>query len=110
MKAHEKGVLVQQPACATLGYLAFNAGNKVKIAEAGGIEAVVAAMKAHKTSHSVQEHACLALWHLTAAQGSRLRHRIKTAGVVECVKHAVNASSATDATKGWGNDLLDKLK
>jgi len=50
----------------------------------------------------------LALWSL-AAQGS-LRQRIKTAGGVECVKHAVNASNATAATKSWGNDLLDKLK
>ena len=56
----------------------------------------------------MQEHACLALWYL-AAQDS-LRQRIKAAGGVECVKHAVNASNATADTKSWGNDLLDKLK
>ena len=43
-----------------------------------------------------------------AAQGS-LRQRIKSAGGVECVKQAVNASNATADTKTWGNDLLDKL-
>jgi len=36
--------VVQQQACAALRSLAGNAGNQVKIAEAGGIEAVVAAM------------------------------------------------------------------
>ena len=40
-----------------------------------------------------------------------LRQRIKkTAGGVECVKHAVIASNATANTKSLGNDLLDKLK
>ena len=79
-----------------------------KVQDSRGIEAVVAAMKAQKVSVPVQEYACLALWSL-AAQGS-LRQRIKTAGGVECVKHAVNASNATADTKSWGNDLLDKLK
>ncbi len=77
MKAQKASVLVQEPACAVLRNLAVNAGNKVKLAEAGGIEAVVAAMKEHKTSVLVQEHACAALWSL-AEQGS-LRQRIKAA-------------------------------
>jgi hypothetical protein len=99
---------VQQPACAALRSLASNDGNKLKIAEAGGIEAVVAAMEAHTTSDSVQEHGYWALWYL-AQQGS-LRQRIKAAGGVECVKHAVNASNAaTTDTRSRGNDLLDKL-
>jgi hypothetical protein len=34
--------------------LAVNAGNKVRIAQAGDIEAVVSAMKAHKVSVLVQ--------------------------------------------------------
>ena len=99
---------MQQSACAALWSLAVNAGNQVKIAEAGGIEAAVAAMREHKTSVVVQEHACAALWYL-AAQGS-LRQRIKAAGGVECLDHAVNASNATADTKSWGIDLLDKLK
>ena len=90
--------------------LAFNNADnqlKIKIADNGGIEAVVAAMEAHKTRVLVQQHACL-LRNL-ATQGSP-RQRIKTAGGVECVKHAVNASNATANTKSWGNNLLDKLK
>jgi len=49
-------------ACASLSNLAVNAGNHVKIAEAGGIEAFVTAMEAHKTRVLVQEYACLAMW------------------------------------------------
>jgi hypothetical protein len=45
---------------------------QVKITEAGGIEAVVAAMKAHKTSVLVQEQVCRALMNLaTTATRSR---------------------------------------
>ena len=74
------GVLLQQ-ACAALSNLALNNDhNQLKIAEAGGIEAVVAAMDVYKTSVFVQEHACAALW-ILAAQGS-LRQRNKTAGGV----------------------------
>ena len=52
-----------QHACAALRNLAVNAGNKVLIAEADGIEAVVSAMKAHKTIGLVQQYACAALQH-----------------------------------------------
>jgi hypothetical protein len=65
-------------------------------------------MEAHKTRVLVQQHACWGLWNL-ATQAS-LRQRIKTAGGVECVKRAVNASNATADTKRWAKGLLDKLK
>ena len=90
--------------------LAFNNADnqlKIKIADNGGIEAVVAAMEAHKTRVLVQQHACL-LRNL-ATQGSP-RQRIKTAGGVECVKRAVNASITPADTKRWPSELLDKLK
>jgi len=40
---------------------AHNVDNKVKIAEVGGIEAVLKAMEAHKTSVRMQQQACWAL-------------------------------------------------
>ena len=98
---------MQQHACWALRYLAVNDSNQVKIAEAGGIEAVVTAMD-HNREVLVEEPACAGLWYL-AAQGS-LRQRIKTAGGVQCLKHAVNAMKATTETKSLGNDLLDKLQ
>lgn len=58
---------VQQKECEVLTNL-----EQVKITEAGGIEAVVAAMKAHKTSVLVQEQVCRALMNLaTTATRSR---------------------------------------
>ena len=55
MKAHKTSVLVLQQACWALSNVAFNAGNQVKIAQTGVIEAVVSAMKEHKTIVLVQE-------------------------------------------------------
>ena len=57
MLTHSEHAGVQQQACWALSNLAFNDGYKVKIAEAGSIEAVVSAMKAHKVSVLVQEYA-----------------------------------------------------
>ena len=80
MKAHTTSVLMQERACVALWNLAVNDGNKLKMAEASGIEAFVAGMEAHKTSVLVQDCAYWALWYL-AAQGS-LSQRIKAAGGV----------------------------
>jgi hypothetical protein len=102
-----KGSSIQQHAGAVLRILAYS-NDQLKITENGGIEVRVAAMKIHKTSVLVQEHACLSLSRL-AAQVS-LRQRIKTAGGMECVKQAVNASNATAGTKWWGKELLARQK
>ncbi len=57
---------MQEDACGAISNLAaLNADNQLKLAEAGGIEAVVAAMTAHKASAGVQAQACIALRNLT---------------------------------------------
>ena len=57
---------MQEDACAAISTLAaLKEANQLKLAEAGGIEALVAAMTAHKTSAGVQEQACIALRNLT---------------------------------------------
>jgi hypothetical protein len=97
--------------------------NQVRIAEAGGIEAVVEAMTAHQASARMQEWACRALkklaehgggwdggvtlWGGGGRVGASLRQRIKTAGGVERVSMAVKASIATHQTKTLGNAMLD---
>jgi hypothetical protein len=80
---------VQESACWALGNLAINAGNQVKIAGAGGIEAVVATMEAHKTSVLVQEQACAALRILVINDGNKLK--IAEAGGIEAVVAAMKA-------------------
>jgi len=62
---------VQMGACWTLNILAVNAHNKVRVAGAGGIEAVVEAMRAHAGAKEVQEAACgvLVIFGVSIAQG-----------------------------------------
>ena len=58
MLTHTEYAGVQQQACETLRSLTCDTTNQVKIAEAGGIRAVNAAIKAHKNTVRVQQHAC----------------------------------------------------
>ena len=68
--------------------LAFNDGKRSKIAEAGGIEAVVSAMmKAHKASVLVQQQACWALSNVAFNAGNQVK--IAQTGVIEAVVSAM---------------------
>ena len=49
---------------------AFNQKGKVRIAEAGGVEAVVAALRAHPDNAEVQWRGCRALGNLAASNRS----------------------------------------
>jgi len=64
MRAHSQDAGVQEKVCEALMSLAFNAENKVAIAEAGGITAVIAALQLHSTHAKVQENDCTALYNL----------------------------------------------
>ncbi len=61
MKAHKESAKVQEWACRLLINLAASAENQLKISEAGGIAAVLTAMKVHTGSDAVQQYACGAL-------------------------------------------------
>jgi hypothetical protein len=89
MEAHKASVLAQEHACWALRKLAVNAGNQVRIAEAGGIEAVLSAMKAHTTSVLAQQHACAALRSLAVNAGNKVL--IAEAGGIEAVVSAMKA-------------------
>ena len=57
---------MQEDACAAISNLAaVKEANQLKLAQAGGIQALVAAMAAHKANAGVQEQACVALRNLT---------------------------------------------
>jgi hypothetical protein len=75
---------VQQAACQALERLACDDdGMRVKIAEAGGLVAIVASMQAHKTSAGVQEPACGALWNLSVNTANEVA--VAAAGGIEAV-------------------------
>ena len=43
----------------------FSADNQILVAKAGGIGAILSAMKAHPSSAGIQEKACGALWSIS---------------------------------------------
>ncbi len=84
---------VQQQACEVLRSLAYDAGTRSKIAEACGIEAVVAGMQAHKASVLVQEPACASLRSLAFNDSNKFK--IAGAGGIEAVLSAMKAHTAS---------------
>jgi hypothetical protein len=69
----------------TARHLAVNADNKVRIVLAGGIEAVIAAMKEHRANAGLQEQACGALINLAANNNTDNKVRIAWAGGIDAV-------------------------
>ena len=67
---------------------AHNVDNKVKIAEAGGIESVLTAMEAQKTSVRMQQQACWALC-IFACNNAENNVKITEAGGIEALVAAV---------------------
>ena len=61
MEHHKDVAGVQQNGCVALWNLAANDDNRVAIAEAGGVRAVVEAMERHKDVAGVQQYGCGAL-------------------------------------------------
>eukprot|EP00961_Rhodomonas_salina_P054456 731667-Rhodomonas_salina.1 len=64
MKKHVKSAGVQEEGCWALRNLALSHETRVKIGAAGGIEAVITAMKQQVNSEGVQKQGCGALWNL----------------------------------------------
>ena len=92
---HKASVCVQEHACGALKCLAVNADNKVRIVLAGGIEAVIAAMKEHRTNAGLQEQACGALINLAANNNTDNKVRIAGVGGIEAVVAAMAANKAS---------------
>ena len=64
---------IQEQACAVVSIIAFSDEKSVKVASAGGIEMVIAAMSDHPAVAAVQEQACWSLLAITTTTRSRLR-------------------------------------
>eukprot|EP00960_Hanusia_phi_P030031 748339-Hanusia_phi.AAC.1 len=82
-----RGVIsIQKEACGGLRRLAaVNAetGNQIKIGEAGGIEAIVAAIQQHKEDAGLEEDALIALKHLSCLPENQIK--IGQAGGIEAI-------------------------
>ncbi len=81
---------MQQEACRALWSLACNADKQVKIGAAGGIDALLAAIKAHTHSAGVQEEACSALYNIAYNKKDK-KGKIAETVVAAMKAHKVNA-------------------
>ena len=80
---------------------------RVEIANLGGVQAILKAMKEHAAQANVQAKACGALY--TLSFNAENKALIKKEGGEELVRRAMAASDATDNTKEYGQKLLDRL-
>ena len=98
MRRHPADAGVQEEGCRALESLAFgNADNRAKIAAAGGIADVLAAMRAHRSHAWVQFQGCQALWKLANGNADN-KGKIAAAGGIEDVQAAMRAH--------WWNPLV----
>ena len=67
MRTHQDRAAVQLANLPVIANLAVNAENKAKIATAGGIDAVVLAMRTHQDVAAVQEKGSIALQYLKSS-------------------------------------------
>ncbi len=107
MAVHRQNADVQKWGCAVLGRLApftsDDAGDALRAATAGAVEAVVAALRAHVFSLEVQEQGCAALTKLTFKSAEN-RTKACAVGAVEVVGACMRvhaASSATVQEQAW---------
>ena len=64
MNNHSCNANVQEYGCAALWNLASNNNNQVAIAETGGVNRILSAVKNHSSNANVQQYGILALWSL----------------------------------------------
>mmetsp|Transcript_23416 Transcript_23416/g.54186 ORF Transcript_23416/g.54186 Transcript_23416/m.54186 type:complete len:297 (-) Transcript_23416:569-1459(-) len=99
--------------CMRLTDLCFEEGNRQPAADAGGLEAVVAAMRAHPQATGVQEYGCTALANMCCgddAAGLARRQRAVQAGVVGAVATAMQAHPQSQLVQSFGQQAHDLLQ
>ena len=87
--------------------LALNDDNEVKIAEQGGIKAVIEALLAHKGSAEVQEAGCCALWNLACNDDNEVK--IAEQGGIKAVIEALLAHKGSAEVQEAGCGALCNL-
>jgi len=107
MGRHRSVSGVQQKGCWALANLAVEAVNKAAIARAGGIDAVVAGMRAHRSNEWVQEDGCSALRNL--ARSDDFKTAIARAGGIEAVVAGMRAHRSIAKVQEDGCSALRNL-
>jgi len=97
---------VQEESCAALSNLCFDDENRRLAVAAGGVEAVVEALKAHRANAQVQEWACGILWRLCIDNDGNIR-RAKELGAVREVEAALANHPDRKGLQKRGRRVLD---
>jgi len=101
---------VQVQGCgALLSLAASHAEIKIRIASAGGIEAVVEAMQTHAQSADVQQNGCRALCSLANSHAEN-KIRIAGAGGIEAVVAAMQTYTQSADVQQRGRGVLRMLR
>ena len=100
MHIYMEEIDVQEKACVALGSLVLDVEHRARVARAGGIDAVVAAMREHPGSEALQERACCALAHLSDGD-PRGCAAIARAGGLVAVAEAMRAFGSVAALQRW---------
>jgi len=108
MTAHAAAEGVQENGCWALLNLAWKDENAPQVEIAGGVELAMKALMAFEISLGVQEAGCGVLLVLITKR-KELVNRIRSAGGVDRVKHALAMDGVSENTKQWCDELLDRL-
>ena len=113
LRTHVAVARVAEMACKRLRILCAPVGSEQAAAEAGAIEAVVAAMRAHPQEEGVQENGCCALADMCcgddAAAAVARRQRAAAAGAIEEVVAALRAHPQEEGVQENGCLVLGNM-
>ena len=100
---------MQEDGCYAGGVVALNNdANRRTIAEKGGIDVILAAMKQHPDSTEVQQYGCAALG--CVANGNDANQRtIAEKGGIEAVFRAMTQHSHHEGVQEWGCYMMCKM-
>ena len=108
MKDHPGSASVQENGCGALMNISVLTENRAKVAEAGNIEAVVAAMEGHPGSASVQENGCGALRNISLLAENRAK--VAAAGGLSVVEEALQLHRGVSYIQTHGKSLMEVLQ
>lgn len=92
MRENEDDARVQWLGCGAIGWGRVNMKKLTVIADTGGVDVILSAMRAHKIYHGVQKEGCAAI--MSLAQDTMVNALIIESGGVECIMDAMKFGAA----------------
>jgi hypothetical protein len=92
MSENEDDPRVQWLGCGAIGWGRVNMKKLLAIADTGGVDVILSAMRAHKIYHGVQKEGCAAI--MSLAQDTTVNALIIESGGVDCIMDAMKFGAA----------------